>query len=182
MTVKETPTNIVCLEYRQEKGDKNYGSCLYARFYFNLDRYEMMIISDCGNYGYKWVETPKSESFLELMARCDGGYILDKIYGSADIFDYEATKQGIYDSYCCDEDKKKLDEIFENIELEYEPDDAGDFLRKFDEENDLMEFGFVDTFEFPRYRYPANVLKICEIFEECIRQKIRNMLKERRQK
>lgn len=180
MTVKNIPTNIVCLEYRQDKSDKDYGSCLYARFYFNLDRYELMIISDCGNYGYKWVETPHSESFLELMARCNGGYILDKIYGSADIFDYEATKQGIYDSRCYDdEDKKKLDKIFKNMEFEYEPDDAGEFLRRFDEENDLMEFGFVDTFEFPQYRYPANVLKICEIFDECIRPKIREILKEK---
>ena len=81
MTVNIVKPNMLCLEYRQEKEDKDYGSCLWARFTFNLDRYELTITSDCGNYGYKWVETPKSESFLELMARCDEGYILDKIYG-----------------------------------------------------------------------------------------------------
>lgn len=178
MTVKEIPTNIVCLEYWQDKSDKDYGSCLYARFYFNLDRYELMIISDCGNYGYKWVETPHSESFLELMARCNGGYILDKIYGSADIFDYEATKRNIYNSCCYDtEDEDNLNEIFNSIEKEYEPYYAEDFLRKFDENNDLMEFGFVDTFEFPRYRYPSDVLRICEIFEECIKPRIRDIIK-----
>lgn len=92
MTVNIVKPNMLCLEYRQEKEDKDYGSCLWARFTFNLDRYELTITSDCGNYGYKWVETPKSESFLELMVRCDEVYILDKIYGSPDVFDYEETK------------------------------------------------------------------------------------------
>ena len=39
MTVKEINPNILTLEYRQEKTDKDYGSCLWARFMFNLDRY-----------------------------------------------------------------------------------------------------------------------------------------------
>lgn len=69
MTVKEIPVNIRCLEYRQDKADTDYGSCLYARFYLNLDKYELNIISDVGNYAYQWVATPEHESFLELMAR-----------------------------------------------------------------------------------------------------------------
>lgn len=135
----------------------------------------MTIISDCGNYGYKWYETPDSESFLELMARCDKGYILDKIYGSADIFDYEATKEHIYE--CCnydEEDKAKLDSIFENIEWDYEPNEVNDFMRKFDDENDGY---FIDTWEFPQYRYPADAIKIVSVFDECIRPKINEIIK-----
>lgn len=180
MTVNKIPVNILCLEYRQEKGDEHYGSCLYARFYFNLDRYELTIVSDCGNYCYKWFETPKSESFLELMARCDVGYILDKIYSSADIFDYEATKQCIYNSYCFGrDDKEGLDEIFNNIEMEYEPNDEGDFLRRFEDENDIINGDFCDMFDCLQYTYPSNALKICEVFEECIRPKIREIIKEK---
>ena len=119
MKVNQIATNILCLEYRQEREDKDYGSCLWARFYFNLNRYELMIMSDCGNYGYKWCETPDSERFLELMARCEGGYILDKIYGRPDIFDYDATKEKLYDLYGENKEAKaKLDEIFEGIEGE----------------------------------------------------------------
>lgn len=66
MTVKEIVPNILCLEYRQDREDKDYGTCLWARFMFNLDRYEMTITSDCGNYGYKWCETPDSESSWNL--------------------------------------------------------------------------------------------------------------------
>lgn len=96
MTVKEIIPNILCIEYRQDREDKDYGTCLWARFMFNLDRYEMTITSDCGNYGYKWCETPDSESFLELMVRCEKEYILNKIYGNADIFDYNATKEYVF--------------------------------------------------------------------------------------
>ena len=139
MTVKEIIPNILCLEYRQDREDKDYGTCLWARFMFNLDRYEMTITSDCGNYGYKWCETPDSESFLELMVRCEKEYILNKIYGNADIFDYKATKEHIYECCCYDdEDKAKLDRIFEDIELDYEPNEAIDFMRKFDEEMTII--------------------------------------------
>ena len=171
MPVKEIIPNILCFEYRE---DKDYGTCLWARFMFNLDRYEMTITSECGIYGYKWRETPDSESFLELMAKCDKEYILNKIYGKADIFDYDATKEHIYEC-CChdDEDKAILDRIFENIEWDYEPNEVIDFMRKFDEENDGY---FSGTWEFPQYKYPADAIKIVSVFDECIRPKIKEKL------
>ena len=107
MTVKEIPVNIRCLEYRQERDDMDYVSCLYARFYFNLDKYELNIISDCGNYGYQWCATPETESFLHLMARITDGYLLGKLCGSPKEFDYEATKEHFYDYADEDEDKKR---------------------------------------------------------------------------
>lgn len=175
MTVKEIIPNILCLEYRQDREDKDYGTCLWARFMFNLDRYEMTITSDCGNYGYKWCETPDSESFWELMVRCEKEYILNKIYGNADIFDYKATKEHIYECCCYDdEDKAKLDRIFEDIELDYEPNEEIDFMRKFDEENDDY---FTDIWEFTQYRYPADAIKIVTVFDECIRPKIKEIMK-----
>lgn len=173
MTVNEVKPNILCLEYRQEKDDKDYGSCLWARFTFNLDRYELAITSDCGNYGYKWVETPEAESFLELMARCDKWYILNKIYGNEDIFDYEATKEIIYE-YIGEKDKEKLDDIF--LEMDAyggNPDSASEFMRVFDENNDGY---FCDVWELLQYRYPADALKIVSVFEDCIKPKIKEII------
>ena len=176
MTVKEIQNNILVLEYRQDENDEHYGSCLWARFYFNLDRYELMIMSDCGNYGYKWYETPKSESFLQLMARCSGGYIKDKIYGSPKVFDYDATKEHIYYYFEDDpEGKEKLDAIFEEIEIYGSGvDEAGEFLRVFEDNNDGY---FSDIWEYIVYTYPADVDKICEVFENCIRPKIREIVR-----
>ena len=117
MKVTEIKPNMLILEYRQDKEDKDYGSCLWARFMFNLDRYELSITSDCGNYGYKWYETPNSESFLELMARCDKWYVMHKLYGDADIFNYEDTKTKFYEYFGEEEeDREKLDAIFEEVE------------------------------------------------------------------
>lgn len=178
MTVKEIKPNTLCLEYRQEKGDKDYGSCLWARFMFNLDRYELTITSDCGNYGYKWCETPSSESFLHLMARCDWGYMLDKLYGSADIFDYEATKETFYKNYVYDElDKEKMDSIFEDVEEYGTPESAEAFLSKFESADYDDYFDHSDIWELVEYGYPGNALKIVHVFEDCIRPKIREGLK-----
>lgn len=171
--------NILVLEYRQEKGDPDYGSCLWARFTFNLDRYELSINSDCGSYGYKWCETPSAESFLHLMARCDKYYILDKIYGEPKVFDYEATKKAIYESYGEDEDDKAiLDEIFEEIEASFgEPNSSDVFVMAF-EDAESPDHEFPEYYEDIKYTYPANARKICEVFE-VIREKIREILKER---
>ena len=180
MKVTTTTPNIKCYEYRQEHGDTDYGSCLYARFYFNLDRYELMIISDCGNYGYKWIETPDSESFMELMARCDGGYLIDKIYGSPDIFDYEATKaywlKEYEDENLFEEEQEKLKEFFADIELYGSPTSAEEFaneLAKFDDGAFGDDYDIWNTIE---YVYPANAKKIAKVFESAIVPAIRKDL------
>lgn len=174
MTVNEIKPNLLCLEYRQEPGDRDYGSCLWARFLFNLDRYELSISSDCGNYGYKWTETPKAESFLQLMARTDSGYMMDKLYGPADIFDFDETKNAIYKYYNKEEGNADfLDEIFWNMEIYGEPDLAGDFCRIY------LDAGGEDPWLFVKYIYPANALKIIEIFRDHIQPKIREILRGR---
>lgn len=173
MKVSEIRPNILCLEYTQEKGDPDYGSCLWARFMFNLDRYELTITSDCGNYGYKWYETPSAESFLELMARCEPGYILYKLYGDEDVFDYEATKKQIYDYWSEEvEDREKLDDIFQAVELYGYPENESEFIRVFtDNSDDLCDYlGLIV------HRYPSDVLKISQIFGEYIRPKIKEIV------
>lgn len=86
--LRETTPNVVTLEFRQERGvDPDYGSCTWATFALDKDAYSLTILSDCGNYAYKWIPTPKSESFLHLMARVDAGYLLDKISARSTIDD-----------------------------------------------------------------------------------------------
>lgn len=175
--VAEIKPNMMIIEYRQEKGDVDYGSCLWARFMFNLDRYELLINSDCGEYGYKWCETPNSESFLELMARCDDGYMLDKLYGSPNIFNYEDTKSKIYKYFGEEEgDREKLDKIFEEIEIYGDGvDSSSEFLRVFEDNNDN---DFCDVWEYVEMDYPANALKIIEVFKNHIQPYIREQLKD----
>ena len=178
-TVNEIPTNIRCIEFRQTKGDPDYGHCLYARFYFNLDKYELTIISDCGNYNYKWIETPGSESFLELMSRINSEYLLEKIYGSADIFDYEKTKESLLEEYedSYEETREKLNQILQDIENEYVPETAEDFVRRFDDElTNYVDFDTETLWENIKKSYPSDVLKIISIFEKNIQPTIKTLL------
>lgn len=175
MTVKEIPVNIRCLEYRQDIVDSDYGSCLYARFYFNLDKYELTIISDVGNYAYQWNATPENESFLELMARISSDYLLGKLCGSPKEFDYEATKEHFYDYADDDEDKQRLDEIFEEIESKYIPNNGETFIEMFENENDGW---WSDAWEYPVYDYTAWQKKIVQIFKDYIKPKIKEILNE----
>lgn len=179
MKVKEIEPEILVLEYRQEPDDEEYGSCLWARFYFNLDNGELMIMSDCGNYGYRWGK-PGNESFLELMARVGSGYLKEKLCGRPKEFDYDATKERFYKYAEEPEDRAKLDEIFEEIEIEYEPESGEAFLRMFDELNvdDHNHAIFCDTWEYPVYVYTPQQNRICEIFKEHIQPEIRRLVKE----
>lgn len=174
MRVTEVKDNILILEYRQDSSDEDYGSCLWARFYFNLDKYELLISSDCGSYGYKW-PVAKRETFLELMARCNDDYILGKIYGSPDVFDYDETKKRLYDMYKDEPYSiENLNQIYADIEQCYEGTDSADeFIRVFDEFNSY----FYDTWEFPVKVYPNNVLKIVQVFENYIKPKIKEIIK-----
>lgn len=170
MKVTEIQPNIVVLEYRQEPSDKDYGSCLWARFYFNLDRYELTIVSDCGEYGYKWYEA-KEESFLELMSRIDEDYLIGKLYGYPDVFDYEASKRNVYE-YCDRIDKEELDEAFEEIECNGYPETEESFIRGVE-----SEIGGIDeTWNLVEKVYPANALKICNVFEKAIKPRIKEIL------
>jgi hypothetical protein len=174
MTVKEILMNIRCLEYRQDKADTDYGSCLYARFYFNLDKYELNIISDVGNYAYQWVATPEHESFLELMARITDDYLLGKLCGRPKEFDYEATKAHFYDYADDKDDKKHLDEIFEEIEYKCVPDNGETFIELFEQENDGW---WCDAWEYLIYEYTAWQKKIVSVFKNHIQPVIRKMVK-----
>ena len=180
MTVNEIPVNIRCLEYRQDKKDADYGSCLYARFYFNLDWGELTIVSDVGNYAYRW-GVSENETFLELMVRITKGYLCGKLCGSPKEFDYESTKDHMYDYWGVEEhDKEILDRIFEEIELTDGAEQSADiFLKAFDDNNydtDYRHAYFCDVWEMVQYSYTPWQERICKIFVENIQPKIREIL------
>ena len=135
----------------------------------------MNIISDVGNYAYKWVATPEHESFLELMARVTDGYLLTKLCGSPKEFDYEATKDHFYDYADEDGDKERLDEIFEEIESKYIPDNGETFIELFEQENDGW---WCDVWEYPVYDYTPWQKRIVKIFDENIQPVIKELVKQ----
>lgn len=178
MTLKEIKPNILCLEYRQERDDEDFGTCMWARFYFNLDRYELTITSDFWNYGnyvYKWYETPNSESFLQLMARIEKGDLIYKLYGDPDVFDYEETKRQFYLYFGDEKDNRnKLDEIFAELELYGEPYVTSEFIEVLTNSG----YDFDKPWRYIKRIYPIYVLKIGDVFSDYIQPYIRKLLKE----
>lgn len=112
MKTKFANPRLVVIETRQERQDLDYGSCLWARFCFNLDNYELTVTSDCGSYAYGWIPTPDSESFLALMSRIDKDYLLEKI-AEKSVVDTEPTFNNViqYLTDLCDGDPDMLEEL-----------------------------------------------------------------------
>ena len=94
MKVTVEKPKIITLLYRQENTDEDYGSCLWARFYLDLENFTMAIESDCGNYSYGWPPTPKTEPFLHLLNRMGKDYLLNKI-ASLSVVDGDATWENV---------------------------------------------------------------------------------------
>lgn len=102
MKIQELHPSVITLEYTQDTQDKNYGSCLWATFRFDIDNGEIVITSDCGNYAYRWPE--KGKEFLSLICSFDEDYLLRKL-SNKDVIDEESTLSQAKDyieEYCED--------------------------------------------------------------------------------
>ena len=178
MNITQIQPRMLILEYRQEESDPDYGYCTWARFTFNLDRYELSISSECGNYGYKWSETPNTESFLHLMSRVEEHYLLLKLNGYPEMFDYEETKNAIYGSLVyTQEDREAFNDFFEGRESLYgEFDSAGALVEAITKE--FPELDSSDVWSCVQKDYTGNQKMIVKVFENYIRPYIKNMLKE----
>ena len=107
--VKVINPDITVLEYNQEKTDKDYGSCLWAKFYFDTTNCELLITSDCGNYAYGWCSDTKP--FLSFLASISKGYLLSKIAKQSEVdcdATYLAVKEYIGDDTDVNDDEDEL--------------------------------------------------------------------------
>ena len=183
MTVTIERPEIVTLLYKQEKTDEDYGSCLWARFYFDLKNYTLQIESDCGNYIHGWFPTPEHESFLKLCARFDYDYLLYKISNKT-IIDSESTWKAV---------KELVDEItefelFETIDEYYleqleaacyhhnDERDCFDAICSVLDDTDLRDkYETEYIWSAIEKDYPANAKKIISVFINCIQPFIKTM-------
>ena len=165
--------NILTIEYRQDKEDKDYGSCLWARFKFDLDNYELNISSDCGNYSYGWVPTPDRESFTHFMSRVSGLYLLEKI-SERSVVDGGSTSANLHEI------------LLELVEADFdfeEIDEICGAYSDFDETynaltnalSDVKGIDSYDVYECIEMDYPPQAKKIVEIFISYIKATLQEM-------
>ena len=176
---------IISLLYKQEKGDPDYGSCMWARFYLDLNNYTMTIESDCGNYTHGWVPTPKFETFLQLLARMDKDYLLYKI-SSESVVDGDATWESVeamvQEAAAWEGEDLDLS-TWEDVKAAcYHRNDDREIVEALEEAlrpTDLWnKMDFEQRYGCIVHDYPANAKKIVEVFATCIQPKIREMMED----
>lgn len=93
--------------------DDDWGVIYYT---LDLDRYQLSISGET-TASYKWVETPQSESFINLMLRCDKWYLSEKLFEK--VFDIDASIEAVkkyIKEYYEYEDKNTLKSILNDID------------------------------------------------------------------
>lgn len=190
MKIEVKRPEILRISYRQEKGDKGYGSCLWADFDFDQEEFMLNIQSDCGCAGYGWPVT-KSESFLQLMSRIEKDYLMEKLFQD-NYVDVTRTMECVCDALHMD-DKKEPDSEnpgitlppwFEAEIMTYLDNDLKNLEKKLktcdnisQARNVLDEWGRLDCAgECAVADYSGNQKKIGQIFEMYIQPKIRDIL------
>lgn len=183
MTITVEKPKIITLLYRQEKTDEDYGSCMWARFQFDLKNYTLHIESDCGNYTHGWYPTPDTESFMELCARFDYDYLIYKL-SNRTVIDSESTWKAV---------KELVEEtieysLFDNID-EYDWEQLESSCYHCHDQRDVID-GILDALKYTELSgkietedlwgaiemdYPANAKKIVSVFINCIQPFIKSM-------
>lgn len=87
--VKISLPNIIMIDFKPERSNKDRMLCKSARFYLDIDNQHLHIISDCGNYDYMLREGD-TNPFLLLLSHETEDTFLERI-SSRTILDSEAT-------------------------------------------------------------------------------------------
>ena len=109
------------------------------------------------------------------MSRISSDYLIHKLCGSPKEFDYHTTKAHFYDYADDEDDKKRLDSIFEEIESNFVPFESETFLELFERENDGW---WSDAWDYVQYCYNPNQRRIAEVFETSIQPAIQKLFQE----
>ena len=173
---------IVTIVYRQQRGDPDYGSCLWARFNFDTKHYHLSVESDCGSYGYGWCPTPDHETFLHLCSRFDGGYLLDKI-SNRTVVDGEATYKTLmeyledYDSFAFEAlPEIKREELENACRCNKTADDVmRDVLDDLDDTAFPSSISMYDIACCIEMTYPRGAKKVVQIFKDYIQPELRKL-------
>lgn len=177
MTIRNTTPNVIKLQLRQEEQDEDFGECLWCDVIIDCDAYALYIDSDCGGFAYTWKPTPDKESFVKLLCRMYGSYLLGKI--SDMHFDLEESieltvrhiEEFMNEQFGCDAVLMGYgaDDIasIRAIDCDNEADfisECKEILDASSENYDLCEYGIEDAVSV----YPSRATKIVSIFEKHI--------------
>ena len=167
-TTEVIKPSTVRISYRQEKGDQDYGTCMWADFDFDTEKYTLQIMSDCGNYSHGWVPTPRSESFFHLCRRIEPYYLLDKIAERSQIDDEATYNAAVRMLECYDDlpDNWK-EELKDDLSGCYYDQEIADVIYKLVSLYDLYIDGY-EIYSCIEKDYTANAKKIVDVYAKHI--------------
>lgn len=139
---------LISLYFCQERGDPDYGSCLWAVFNFDLERYELSITSDCGNYSPCVInEEATFEAVKELMEAWGVDFSETDRWGYP-VFDMDEIKD------CCYQSNER--DVHDALERKFE----GTSMETCDD---------YDLWSCIQKDFTTNAKKIVQVFMEYIR-------------
>ena len=173
MWVGHSTPGVIRYHFRTGPEDLDRGKCLWADFYLDPERGSLMIMSDCGNYGYRWPEV--GWDFIDLMETVHKDYLLNKLCHPGTV-DVEATIERCRDALEGIPErsiKKRIQDLrgrFDEYDLTDSPDTAMFLVDKW---NDDWNLNIDCAYECVKTDYSSDQKRIVEIFETYIQPMIR---------
>lgn len=174
MQVEKIKPKVITYRLVLDRDDKEYTSCMWARYIFDCDNGRLNINSDAGDYSYGWGYN-MNDDFMHLMGRINQHYLLNKI-SSRSKFNIEKSKADTIENireygikYFGIKGKKHLEDIISDINNIEDCVSDETFFREVD--------GIVPNIDFESIAiekdYPYGAVVVSELFEKYLQPKIK---------
>lgn len=174
MNIEKINPRVITYKLVPDKSDKEYFSCMWARYIFDCDNGRLNINSDAGDYSYGWGHNDH-EDFMHLMSRVNAGYLLNKI-SDRTVFDIDKSKAHTVSNvqkygidYFGIKDQKQLESIVEEINDIDDGVSEETFLREVDNIVPKIDWESIEIVK----EYPCGATTVVDLFIKYLQPKIR---------
>lgn len=173
MKIEKINPRVITYKLAPDKGDKEYFSCMWARYIFDCDNGRLNINSDAGDYSYGWGHNDH-EDFMHLMSRIDSGYLLNKI-SDRTVFHIDKSKKHTinnikeYGIDCFGIKNQELNSIIDDINNIDDGASEETFLREVDSIVPKIDW---ESIEIVR-EYPCGAVTVVDLFIKYLQPKIK---------
>lgn len=174
MKIEKIEPRTITYRLCPDREDKEYSSCMWARYIFDCDNGILNINSDAGNYTYGWGYNVH-EDFMHLMGRVDKEYLLGKL-SSLSVFLIEESKAKTIENikeygfeYWGIKDQKHLESAIEHISDIDICASEETFIREVSEIVPGIDWEWIEVVK----DYPYGAAVVVEMFIKYLQPKIR---------
>lgn len=179
MKIKRIEPRTITYMLTLDKQDKEYMSCVWARYIFDCDNGRLNINSDAGDYTYGWGHN-EHEDFMHLMSRVGENYLLNKL-SNRSVFQIEKSKKQTIENikemgidYWGIKDQKELRSVIKEID-DIDPLSSEEtFFREVQSIVPEIDWEFIETIK----DYPYGAVIVVEMFMKYLQPEIKRELQE----